>query len=82
MATRKAGVNERDTLLSKTVKTAREIASEGDREPIAQFIPAYYAGTSTEDLHDHGATELAGAALAHFTLASERQRLETVAHVF
>ncbi len=82
MATRKAGVNERDALLTKTVRAAREIAQNDDPNLVEQFISAYYAGASTGDLRGHGATDLAGAALSHFTLAAGRARQEPVARVF
>jgi glutamate dehydrogenase len=82
MATRKTSVHEREKLLSKAVESARKVYEKSDLERLEAFIPVYFEGVSVEDMREHRPDQMAGAALAHLTLAEGRKREGIAVDVF
>lgn len=75
-------VREREKLYAKVLDSAQNLYEKGDQTQVAAFIPVYYEGAGLEDLRDHQADQLAGAACSHFALADGRKGNDIAVEVF
>jgi glutamate dehydrogenase len=71
----------RSDLLDRLCGLATSFVAAGEAPGIAEFIRRYYAEVSLDDLEARRVEDLAGAARAHWRLASRRQRGEIVVRV-
>jgi glutamate dehydrogenase len=62
-----------ETYLDRVLERAAEKVDQSDWPPLAAFIRLYYAGIADEDLMERRPKDLAGAALAHWRFAQDRE---------
>ncbi|MFN2468386.1 MAG: NAD-glutamate dehydrogenase [Gaiellaceae bacterium] len=72
----------KERLLEEVLARVREQAPEREQPDVERFVGDYYARVAPEDLLERSAHDLAGAALAHWSLAQQRGPGETKVHVY
>ena len=62
----------KDELLDKVLVRVREQLPEDQAPQVEEFVRQYYAWVAPEDLADRSPIDVYGAAVAHWTFASQR----------
>jgi glutamate dehydrogenase len=67
------GEKKKDALIEEVLRLARERVSKDQGGQVETFVRQYYAGVAPEDLVEREVEDLAGEALAHWSLGRQRE---------